>query len=125
MSEENGEKLTPTEDLVLEVLAARHRLGEHLWTFDSCHAKTLRQLVERGYVTTMHGNVENTLRASLTPKGRERELSPGFMPPILREADQRLTHALEVGDKFGRFSDQWVDAIRSLQRFLRGQDGDN
>lgn len=62
-------KLTPTQDLLLEVLVARYRLGEHFWTFDSRHKKMLEALASLGFVTVMHGLVENTVRASLTVAG--------------------------------------------------------
>lgn len=62
-------KLTPTQDLLLEVLVARYRLGEHYWTFDSRHKKMLEALASLGLVTVMHGIVEHTVRASLTVAG--------------------------------------------------------
>lgn len=64
-------KLTPAEDLVLNVLAARWRVGEHLWTFDSNQKRWLDSLADKGLVNVMHGMVENTVRASLTEKGKQ------------------------------------------------------
>jgi len=62
-------KFTPTEELVLEVLQARMRLGEKIWTFDSRLGATVSRLEERGFVRHKHGVVENTLLAWLTPEG--------------------------------------------------------
>jgi hypothetical protein len=73
--------MTPTQELVMEVLAARTRLGEAFWTFRSRHAFTLRQLEALGMVETMHGNVDNTIRAKLTEQGRAAFLSPSYTLP--------------------------------------------
>lgn len=78
--------LTPTEDLVMEVLAARYRLGENIWTFDSRHARTLARLADRDLVRTMHGMVEKSVRASMTQKGIEAYIDEHYVPPIARKA---------------------------------------
>lgn len=80
--------LTPTESLVLEVLAARHRLGEHLWTFTDRPAITraINKLVGRGLVGSKGGVVDHTVRAWLTEDGRAAAMSDDYVPPILREA---------------------------------------
>lgn len=78
--------LTPTEDLVMEVLAARYRLGENIWTFDTRHARTLGKLADRGLVSTMHGIVEKTVRASITQKGIEAYIDEHYVSPIARKA---------------------------------------
>lgn len=57
--------LTPTEELVMEVLSARRRLGENLWTFPSALKSTLRRLEDKGYIGWKGGIVENTLLAWL------------------------------------------------------------
>jgi len=82
-------KPTPTQDLILEVLAARYRLGEDLWTFDSRHKTALRQLEEAGLVTLIHGTVYRTVRASLTERGVAESLTNVYTAPL--------------------FSDQWTN----------------
>lgn len=82
MTDHKPETVTPTEDLVLEVLAARRRLGERLWTFDSRHKQTLGRLADRGLVTTMHGIVEKTIRASLTAQGEAVALDGKYESPL-------------------------------------------
>lgn len=79
--EAGGYTVTPTQDLILEVLAARHRLGERLWTFDARHKKAIEALADLGLVTHMHGMVEKTVRASLTDEGIKRQVSDNYMPP--------------------------------------------
>ncbi len=76
--------LPPTQHLVLEVLGARHRLGENLWPFRSTLAPALRALEQLGLVWTMHGSVENTVRAGLTEAGKDAVLSCEYVPPAFR-----------------------------------------
>jgi len=76
--------LPPTQFLVLEVLGARHRLGENLWPFRSTLVPALRALEQLGLVWTMHGSVENTVRAGLTETGRDAVLSCEYVPPAFR-----------------------------------------
>lgn len=70
MSKYSEADLTPGEALVMEVLAARWRLGESLWTFDIRHGRWLDSLADKGLVQPMHGVVEKTLRAALTDAGK-------------------------------------------------------
>lgn len=87
--------LTPSEDLALEVLAARYRLGENLWTFEARHKKTLDKLAARGYVSVIHGIVEKTVRASLTEQGKRASISDSYLSPLESEAEElrRKKHA--------------------------------
>lgn len=78
--------LTPTEDLLLELLVARTRLGHDWWTIASNTAsrKAAGTLVERGVISTLHGTVEGTFRARLTPAQRVAiDLDSTYVPPIL------------------------------------------
>lgn len=69
----------------MEVLAARYRLGESIWTFRARHEKTLRALEQQGYVFVMHGIVDDTVRAGLTESGKARVISDSYVPPIVRD----------------------------------------
>ena len=73
-----GIVLTPTEDLILEVLAARYRLGEQLWTFSSRHGRALSSLESKGFIGLMGGIVEHTARAYLTDSGKREALSETY-----------------------------------------------
>jgi len=77
-------KLTEKQTLVLEVLVARHRLGENLWTFEERTEKVLSQLEAKGLVIVMHGVVEDSVRARLTDKAKKKFLYDGYTPPILK-----------------------------------------
>lgn len=75
--------LPPLQLMVLEVLAARYRLGEVLWTF-TAHTSTvraIRALEAAGLVTSMGGIVPRTIRASLTPSGVASATSPTYRVP--------------------------------------------
>lgn len=84
-----GEDLTPSQDLFMEVLSARYRTGERLWTFETRHAKTSQVLEAKGLITTMHGIVEKTFRASLTEAGRSLYLDSEYESPIERKLKQK------------------------------------
>ena len=73
--------LTPTEELMMEVLIARHRLGEPWWTFSSRPAivKAARSLQDQGLVSLLSSQVQKTFRVELTQeyiKGMSEYLSP-------------------------------------------------
>lgn len=124
-------QLSPTMDLVLAVLTARHRLGDSLWTFDTgAQHAAITRLESMGLVTQMHGIVERTVRASLTDRGRDLVLLPGYVT-----SDQRRIAELEdlLGDVslyigwryvtkqltteqkelFAGVRDQWSDRLRA------------
>jgi hypothetical protein len=73
--------LSPTQALVLEVLAGRHRLGETHWTFSTRHLLALRALEKQGLVGLMHGIAPRTCRAYLTDAGRKAALSEAYKGP--------------------------------------------
>ena len=63
------ESLTPSEYLMMEVLAARHRLGEAWWTFPKDQSPTARKLEARGLVWSKSGVAQGTIRVCLTSTG--------------------------------------------------------
>lgn len=74
--------LTPTEYLVMEVLAARYRLGEDVWTFPSETVRAAKNLEAKGFVGWKSGVCENTLQLWLTDGGKaEMHLDRGYMTP--------------------------------------------
>lgn len=74
--------LPPTQMLILEVLAARYRAGEALWTLPSKLAVPLRALEDAGLISVMHGNKPNTIRAKLTERGKDESLSLSYQLPV-------------------------------------------
>lgn len=82
-------KLTPTENLVLDVLIARYRMGEHLWTFSSTVSRAVDSLENKGLVQSLNGVTEHTVRAMLTNAAIAEYLSYDYVPPIARD-DKKL-----------------------------------
>lgn len=93
------ETMAPTQLLVLEVLAARYRLGERIWPFNTRCRPAVRALADKGLVGWKGGIVEDTVLAWLTDEGRKGVLDDSYVPPILR--------------------DERSDEIRRLQKRLR------
>jgi hypothetical protein len=74
--------LSPTETLILELLIARYRLGEVVWTLDSTVSKQVRSMARKGYVHELNGIVPKTVRARLTDDAVGKYLSFDYVPPI-------------------------------------------
>ena len=77
------EDLPPTQYLVMEVLAARYRTGEQLWTFPSSLRQTIDALVRAGLVDALNSPAPGSLRARLTEAGRKHVLKPDYVPPVV------------------------------------------
>jgi len=75
---------SPTQDLILEVLIARYRLGENCWTFNSNLTKQMLALEDLGYVTWKSGIIYKTVLVWLTDKGKKEFLSNTYEAPILK-----------------------------------------
>jgi hypothetical protein len=85
------QQFPPTQELVLEVLAARYRLGEHGWTFARRPAirTALQCLADDGLIGYKAGVVQGTFLAWLTDSGRKETLSASYHPPspVLVDSD--------------------------------------
>jgi hypothetical protein len=77
----DADDLTPTEYLVMEVLAARVRLGESHWTFPTRIRPALRSLEAKKLIGWKSGVVGNTCRAWLTLDGEHMFLSMTYVAP--------------------------------------------
>lgn len=77
--------LTPIQELMLEVLAARYRLGEERWTFNRRFFAAANALGTMRLVEWKHGIVEKTILVWLTPAGKKLMLSDTYVPPILQK----------------------------------------
>lgn len=75
--------LTPSENLIMEVLIARARLGEMIWTFDSNVKHHLASLEEKGAVMVLNGIVPKTVRAGLSDEAVMAFLSFDYSPPFM------------------------------------------
>lgn len=88
--------LTPTQDLILEVLAARARLGEHHWTFSRRHRHQILPLADQGLVTWDWGNTEGVIRVWLTDAGRAEVLDADYVNPVDRRVQDLADDLLDV-----------------------------
>ena len=90
---------TPTQELVLEVLIARARLGETLWTFRTRPAivAALNALAREGTVNTMSGIIEGTIRASLTEQGKRDHMARPYEAPLITRArEEAMQQVMEM-----------------------------
>lgn len=83
---------TPTEALILEVLAARYRLGERVWPFERRYRRQLDRLQAAGFITYQSG-VHSEYDARLTPQGIDALLSPTYRPPSYRAVGRYVAPA--------------------------------
>lgn len=86
------EKYTPSEALLLEVLVARFRLGQLLWTFDSRNKPALKRLEDKALVYTLSPNVPNTIRASFTGYALATHGEKWFHPQITADLLPEINH---------------------------------
>jgi hypothetical protein len=75
--------LTPSEDLLVDVLIARLRLGEAFWTFSNRHRPTAKSLEGKGLVSMDSGSSPGAFRVFPTPALKERWMQGTYVPPIL------------------------------------------
>lgn len=100
--------LPPTQYLVMQVLAARHRTGEMLWTFPARLRPALDSLTARGLVATKGGVTEGTVRAWLTDAGMDAAAPAGYSAPVTQMAAER---------------DAMVDRLAQVEALLSEHDG--
>lgn len=92
-SDVDVDALPPTQQLVLEVLAARARTGERLWTFPATgtHRKALKALEALGLVGFKGGVNQGTVLAWLTDTGSSLMRSDSYIPPDFVDHFARIT----------------------------------
>lgn len=73
------------QELIVEVLIARCRLGELLWPFPSSAGKSLKALADKGIIEYKSAPVEKHYNVWFTDAGKKRYLSFDYVPPILRD----------------------------------------
>lgn len=88
MTEVDVDRLPPTQLLVLEVLAARHRLGERLWTFPSYLQRQVDALCRAGLAWQASGNVPYTVRAGLSDAGVAKMLHGSYVSPVYQPLER-------------------------------------
>jgi hypothetical protein len=89
MADSKEIKLPLTQELIVEVLIARSRLGELLWPFPTSAGKSLKALADREIIGYQSASVEKHYNAWFTESGKKRYLSYNYVPPILRDKQQQ------------------------------------
>lgn len=74
-----------TQELIVEVLIARYRLGEMLWPFPTRAGKSLQALTDKGIIGYQSASTEGSYNVWFTDEGKKRYLSFNYVPPILRD----------------------------------------
>jgi hypothetical protein len=70
-----------TQQLVMEVMAARYRLGENIWPFDRRAKNALAALSQAGYIGFKSGIVDHTFNVWLTDEGKAACMSATYKMP--------------------------------------------
>jgi hypothetical protein len=87
---------TPTQDLILDVLVSRRRLGELIWPFSTELTRQLMQLEGLGWVHILSGQVEGSIRAQLSDAGvKEFIENSSYESPLMKKL-QELEQDVEV-----------------------------
>lgn len=84
------ESLPPTQYLIMEMLAARYRLGEHMWTFPARLRPALNELQELGLIWWRSAPTPHDVQAYLTDAGREAAMSATYAVPADRRYEDLL-----------------------------------
>ena len=88
-------KLTPTQDLIMDQMAARTRLGEPFWPFDRRLGKALAGLSEQGLVTV--STAGPNLRVRLTKAGTKLiHEGSNYVSPLEKELAKALGQLKEI-----------------------------
>lgn len=76
--------LPPTQNLMLELLAARHRLGHDSWPCPRKQRPIAGQLAKLGLVNVDTYGAPGSISVALTEAGKAVMLRDGYTPPILQ-----------------------------------------
>lgn len=90
-------KLTAPQDLMMDLLVARTRLGEPFWPVSTKLTRTYHELSAKGYVTILSGHVEGTVRLMLTDAARKELIEKAsYTPRIQRDIASHIADSLEM-----------------------------
>lgn len=123
--------LTPTEDLILTLLAAQRRLGLTMRDMETRHMKALRGLESKGFINLWNRATEKTIQTSLTPRGIVLGLSP-YMTARLTPTEctswylgpRSSDHQFQCDKKHGHGKKHRYTAYGTLKKPLRWTDAE-
>lgn len=87
------DSLTPSEDLLCELLVARVRAGDPMFTVSAVHRRTLEKAAAKGLVDYKSGWVERTYLAWLTEAGLKKYALDGYQSAWEKEANRQREFA--------------------------------
>ena len=113
--------LPPTEYLILEVLAARVRLGERMWTFPAKVKPALDSLQARGLIWTRSAPTPKDYQAYLTDAGKLEAFGEDYSPPgaLARALLEEALHLRMNGERAPGGSETWREWDTKAEAFLR------
>ena len=109
--------LPPTQYLIMDVLAARTRLGEAMWTFPTSVRPALNALRDRGFLWWKSGVGPYTCEAFLTDAGRAEALYEGYVPRC-EVVEAKLAEVRELALALGDRSDEPADDRPTDRRLM-------
>jgi hypothetical protein len=110
------DSLPPTQYLILEVLAARYRLGEHTWPFPSRLNAAGEALAAAGLIAWVSHPAPYTRRAWLTDVGKAAVLLGDYQTPDIvkqrDEAQEQLAAIVAAAERWG--GEHYDEVLRIL-----------
>lgn len=88
-------KLTASQDLLVDLLVARTRLGEPFWPVSTKMTRSYHELKEKGYVTILRGHVDGTVRLMLTEQAKAELLHDATFSPVEKRIASHIADSLE------------------------------
>lgn len=118
------DKLPPTQQLILEILTARARLGEPSWPFADRLGPAIAALKRLGLVENLGSVVNGHTRVEFTDAGRDRMLGSGYVSPI----EKVRARATRAEDRYGALllgaTQAWAELLRREREHAgHGRDG--
>jgi hypothetical protein len=99
------DRLPPVQYLVLDVFAARYRLGEYCWTFPARLRQVLNALTDMGLIGQKSSPAAHATMAWLTDAGKAAVLSGSYEPPdVPRQRDvaqEQLARIVRAAERWG------------------------
>ncbi len=89
-------KLTAAQDLMVDLLVARTRLGEPFWPISTRLSRTANELRSKGYVRMLGSSAEGTVRLGLTQAAKDELIHDStYVPPVMLQARDEIADLLE------------------------------
>jgi hypothetical protein len=89
--------LTAQQTLMVDLLQARHRLGEPFWPVSTKLYRTYNELHTKGYVEVLDGNVERTVRLRFTRRAHKELIEDStYVTPLQGQLATHIADSIEM-----------------------------